>query len=306
MPFLWPFLFGARTADRSQPEYRAYTTRFDREVDAAGIDNVLGPLSKKDRAALDEAWHVFQTDLLPWRTRLHIRAAEIAAEIRARLSEQERADTTVTLLVDQSGSMRGQKMIFAAASADIAQEFLANLGMSCEVLGFTTSSWRGGRSRAQWRWYLRPRRPGRLNDLLHIIYKDAKNQRASSGDHAFRQMLRPDLPKENIDGEAVLWAADRLRRLPQHRKFLIFLSDGAPVDDSTLLANGPTYLADHLQRVVETINAARDIRLITIGIGPTEEGSSPVSTRVDAPDGLGSALIELLGSTLVCSVEQPH
>ncbi|WP_316232727.1 cobaltochelatase CobT-related protein [Bradyrhizobium sp. SZCCHNPS2010] len=296
---LWSFLFGSRTADASQPDYRAYTTRFDREVDAYGINNVLGPLSSEDRATLDQAWHVLQTDLLPWRTRLHIRAADVAAEIRTRLSEEERADAAITLLIDQSGSMRGQKMIFAAASADLAQEFILGLGMTCEVLGFTTIRWRGGRSRAWWRWHLRPPRPGRLNDLLHIVYKDAKDRRASSGSDAFRQMLRPDLPKENVDGEAVLWAAGRLRRLPQRRKFLILLSDGAPVDDSTLQANGPTYLADHLQRVVEAIAAARDIRLVTIGLGPTEEARSPVSSQIAAPDDLGRALIEQLGYALV-------
>jgi len=282
-----------------QPDYLAYTTRFDREVQANDLDSVLGPLGLKDRAAVDEAWRELQTGLLAWRTRQHIAAASASARIRELLTAEERADTTVALLLDQSGSMRGQKMLFAAATMDIVQEFLVTLGFTCEVLGFTTSAWRGGRSRSRWKWRFRPRHPGRLNDLLHIIYKSADDGRASTGGWVFRQMLRPDLPKENIDGEAILWAAKRLSPLPQSQKHLIILSDGAPVDDSTLYENGLTYLTDHLHIVVKRIIEARQINLAAVGIGPQFHDFYPVSSQIDAPDDLCGALISLLERVLV-------
>jgi len=271
--------------------YRIYTTQFDIEVAADRLDAVLGPLSPADQKALDEAWHALQTGLLPWKTRLLILAAETSARIREQLGETERSDVAVSLLIDQSGSMRGQKMLFAAATADIAQEFLKTLGLTCEVLGFTTSQWRGGRSRRRWKWRLRPHHPGRLNDILHIVYKNAKDDRASIGGYDFRSMLRPDLPKENIDGEALLWAAKRLRALPQSKKHLIILSDGAPVDDSTLQANGLTYLFNHLRLVADGIVKAGDIVLSAISIGHETDDIYPVIKHVEAPDEMGAATL---------------
>jgi len=279
-------------------DYRVYTTKFDREVHANQIDLVLGRLSAKERIALDQAWDTFQTDLLPWRTRLLIVAADVSARIRTHLAESDRKNIVVSLLVDQSGSMRGQKMLFAAAAVDVAQEFLGNLGITCEVLGFTTSKWIGGRSRNRWKWRFSRRHPGRLNDLLHIIYKSADDLRTSTGSHTFRQMLRPDLPKENIDGEAVLWAAQRLLALPQEKKHLIVLSDGAPVDDSTLQENGLSYLSDHLRAVVHQLHEARSISLAAVGLACDPSEYYPSSTRVDAPDELGGALISLLAQVL--------
>jgi cobaltochelatase CobT len=281
------------------PNYLAYTTKFDREVRANDLDSVLGPPGPKDKAAVDEAWRELQTGLLPWRTRQHIVAANAAARLRELLTDRERADTAVALLLDQSGSMRGQKMLFAAATMDIVQEFLVTLGFTCEVLGFTTSAWRGGRSRSRWKWRFMPRHPGRLNDILHIIYKSADDRRASTGGWDFRQMLRPDLPKENIDGEAILWAAKRLSTLPQSQKHLIVLSDGAPVDDSTLNENGLTYLTDHLHIVVKRIVEARQISLAAIGIGPQFHDFYPISSQIDAPDELCVALISLLERVLI-------
>jgi cobaltochelatase CobT len=273
------------------PGYRIYTTKFDIEIPARHLDSALGPLSPKDDVALIEAWHALQMGLLPWKTRLHIIAAEAAARLRSCLREDERADTVVSLLIDHSGSMRGQKMLFAAATADITQEFLLTLGISCEVLGFTTLRWRGGQSRSQWKWRLRPSRPGRLNDILHIIYRTASDRRTSTGSQDFRYMLRPDLPKENIDGEALQWAAKRLTALSQRRKYLVVLSDGAPVDDSTLQANGLTYLSDHLKVVVKTIAEAGDIHLSAIGIGYQDRDFYSLLSHANAPDELGTTMI---------------
>jgi cobaltochelatase CobT len=283
-----------RVQNSTERVYRPYTTKFDKEVHAKDIDSVLGPLGFLGRSRLDQAWETFQIGLLPWKTQLHIKAAEAAARIRTALDDDERADTAVALLIDQSGSMRGQKMLFAAATADVVQEFLSTLNFTCEVLGFTTSKWRGGRSRRRWRWRFKPRYPGRLNDVLHIIYKSADDRRVSSGDWGLRQMLRPDLPKENIDGEALLWAAARLEALPQRRKVLIIISDGAPVDDSTIMQNGLTYLPDHLRSVVGGIVQADKIKLAAIAIGYQPNIAYPASSYIDAPDDLGHTLITLL------------
>jgi cobaltochelatase CobT len=288
-----------------QPDYLAYTTKFDREVRASDLDSVLGPLGPKDGVAVDEAWRELQAGLLPWRTRQHIVAANASARLRELLTDQERADTAVTLLLDHSGSMRGQKILFAAATMDIVREFLVTLGFTCEVLGFTTTAWRGGRSRRRWKWRFRPPHPGRLNDILHIIYKSADDRQASTGGWDFRQMLRPDLPKENIDGEAILWAAKRLLSQPQGQKHLIVLSDGAPVDDSTLNENGLTYLTDHLHVVVKQVIEARQINLAAIGIGPQFHDFYPVSSQIDAPDDLCGALISLLERILASKEAAP-
>jgi len=234
------------------PQYRVYTTKFDKEIRASEIGSVLGPLSPNEQAALEEARRVLEMRLLPWKTDLEITASETAIRIRSALGDSARSDTVISILIDHSGSMRGQKILYTAATIEVVQRFLASLGISYEVLGFTTSQWRGGRSRRRWKWRFRlPENPGRLNDLLHIVYQGPNDKGISSWQ--LGQMLRPDLLKENIDGEAILWAERRLLALPQRSKHLIVVSDGAPVDDSTLLANGPDYLSAHLHSVVERL-----------------------------------------------------
>jgi len=285
--------------------YRAYTTKFDRVVDAKDLDSVLGPMTFKDRDALDEAWKELQSGLLPWKTKLHIAGAELAERVFSELSRNEREGIVVSLLFDQSGSMRGQKMLFSAASADVVQEFLVSLGIRCEVLGFSTSAWRGGRSRQRWKWRLRLRNPGRLNDLLHIVYREAADNRASTGGWAYRQMLRADLPKENIDGEAIEWAASRLRNLDAKRKILIVLSDGAPVDDSTLNENGPQYLSDHLQNVVEDVKCEGAIEIAAFGIGYACHSFYPTTHYVENASELGLELLRFLTGILLRSQKVP-
>ncbi len=287
--------------DSSKSEYyRAYTKKFDIVATATELSSYLGHLSRPEQLQLEAAWQELQSSLTPWRIRLNLLVSEIDARIRALLSAEERKSIVVSLLFDQSGSMRGQKMLFAAAAADVAREFLVTLGIRCEILGFTTLRWRGGKSRRHWKWRLRrPRQPGRLNDLLHIIYKDADDLRASIGGPELQQMLRHDLPKENIDGEAIEWAADRLFSRPEARKLLIVLSDGAPVDDSTLHANGPTYLADHLEQVVGRIHEAKSIELAALGIGYATHDFYKTAAYVEAPAGLGEVLIDLLGRMLL-------
>lgn len=282
------------STDKASIGYKPYTTKFDVAIAANSLDSVLGRLNVTDQLAVDAAWHELQTSLLPWRTKLRVAAAESAARIRKALSLDHRTNTIVSLLFDQSGSMRGQKILFAAASADVVQEFLLTLKISGEILGFTTSKWKGGRSRTRWKWRFRPKNPGRLNDLLHIVYKGADDKRASTGDWSFRQMLRPDLNKENIDGEAIEWAAARLLAAPESRKILIVLSDGAPVDDSTLTENGQTYLGDHLRQVVDKISTDGQIELAAMSIGYRTHEFYAKSDHVEAPDELGAALVSFI------------
>ena len=174
-------------------------------------------------------------------------------------------DTVVTLLLDNSGSMHGRSIRVAAVSADILASTLERCGVKVEVLGFTTVAWKGGKSRERWVEAGYPANPGRLNDLRHIVYKSA--------DVPYRQakrslglMMRKGLLKENIDGEALQWAHARLLQRPEHRKILMMISDGAPIDDSTLSTNPGRFLEKHLRHVVSTIERQEDIELVAIGI----------------------------------------
>lgn len=181
-------------------------------------------------------------------------------------SEIRFRDTIVTLLIDNSGSMRGRPITVAAMSADILARTLERCGVKVEVLGFTTRSWKGGSSREKWAADHKPKTPGRLNDLRHIIYKAAdtpwRRARANLG-----LMLREGLLKENIDGEALLWAHNRLLGRSEQRRILMVISDGAPVDDATLSANPGNYLEKHLRDVIEWIETRSSVELTAIGIG---------------------------------------
>lgn len=180
--------------------------------------------------------------------------------------ETEFRDTIVTLLIDNSGSMRGRPISVAAMSADILARTLERCGVKVEILGFTTRAWKGGMSRERWVAEGRPKTPGRLNDLRHIVYKSAdqpwRRSRRNLG-----LMLREGLLKENIDGEALLWAHNRLLGRPEHRRVLMVISDGAPVDDATLSANPGNFLERHLRDVIDWIENRSPVELTAIGIG---------------------------------------
>ena len=175
-------------------------------------------------------------------------------------------DTVVTLLIDNSGSMRGRPISIAAISADIMARTLERCGVKTEILGFTTRAWKGGQSREAWLQAGRPAIPGRLNDLRHIVYKEAdepwRRARRNLG-----LMMREGLLKENIDGEALLWAHGRLIARPEERRILMVISDGAPVDDSTLSVNSGSYLERHLRQVIQWIETRSPVQLVAIGIG---------------------------------------
>lgn len=180
--------------------------------------------------------------------------------------DTEFRDTAVTLLIDNSGSMRGRPITVAASCADILARTLERCGVKVEILGFTTKTWKGGKARERWLEQGKPANPGRLNDLRHIIYKsaDAPWRRARKN---LGLMMREGLLKENIDGEALDWAHSRLLNRPEQRRILMVISDGAPVDDSTLSVNPGNYLERHLRYVIEDIETRSPVELIAIGIG---------------------------------------
>ncbi len=210
--------------------------------------------------------------------------------------EEEEADfkdTVVTLLMDNSGSMRGRPIMVAALCADILARTLERCGVKVEILGFTTRAWKGGMSKEEWLKAGRPPQPGRLNDLRHLVYKpaDAPWRRARRN---LGLMMREGLLKENIDGEALLWAHDRLLGRPEQRRILMVISDGAPVDDSTLSANPGNYLEKHLRNVIHWIETRSPIELIAIGIGhDVTRYYARAVTIVDAEQ-LGGAMTDKL------------
>ena len=175
-------------------------------------------------------------------------------------------DTVVTLLIDNSGSMRGRPITIAAICADILSRTLERCSVKVEILGFTTKNWKGGKSREEWNKNNKPKNSGRLNDLLHIIYKSADTQWRQSKKN-LGLMLKEGLLKENIDGEAILWAFNRLKKRKEERKIMMVISDGAPVDDSTLSVNSGDFLEKHLKKIVKFIENKSDIEILAIGIG---------------------------------------
>jgi cobaltochelatase, CobT subunit len=207
--------------------------------------------------------------------------------------DQEFKDTVVTLLIDNSGSMRGRPISIAAISADILARTLERCGVKVEILGFTTRAWKGGQSREKWLASGKPAQPGRLNDLRHIIYKKAdepyRRARKSLG-----LMMREGLLKENIDGEALIWAHNRLLARPEDRRILMVISDGAPVDDSTLSVNSAGYLETHLRKVIEWIEKQSPVQLVAIGIGHDVTRYYKRAVTIMDVEQLGGTIIEQL------------
>ncbi len=305
-------------AERRGPDYKAYTTRFDEIVDAAELcdpDELQRLREYLDKQLLSLSSVVarlanrLQRRLMAQQNRSWDFDLEEGVLDTARLSrviidsqqplsfKQEKdmafRDTAVTLLLDNSGSMRGRPITVAATCADILARTLERCGVKVEILGFTTRAWKGGQSREAWLQAGKPPNPGRLNDLRHLIYKaaDAPWRRARKN---LGLMMREGLLKENIDGEALDWAHQRLLGRPEQRKILMMISDGAPVDDSTLSVNPGNYLERHLRHVIEEIETRSPIELIAIGIGhDVTRYYRRAVTIVDAEE-LGGAMTEKL------------
>lgn len=299
-------------------DYRAYTTQFDEEVPASelcdseeldrlrayldsqltGLQGVVTRLANRLQRRLmaqqNRSWDFDQEDGIVDASRL---SRVIIAPGTALAYKTERdiefKDTIVTLLIDNSGSMRGRPISIAAISADILARTLERSGVKTEILGFTTRAWKGGQSREKWLADGKPPNPGRLNDLRHIIYKKAdepwRRARRNLG-----LMMREGLLKENIDGEALLWAHNRLLARREDRRILMVISDGAPVDDSTLSVNSAGYLESHLRKVIEWIEKASPVQLVAIGIGHDVTRYYRRAVTIMDVEQLGGTIIEQL------------
>jgi cobaltochelatase CobT len=271
--------------------YRAYTRAHDEEIDAedlcdpdelARLRQQLDQQLQHLQGVVSRLANRLQRRLMAQQTRAWEfdleegmldagRLARVVVNPMQSLSykherDTEFRDTVVSLLIDNSGSMRGRPITVAAMCGDILARTLERCGVKVEILGFTTRAWKGGQSRERWVHDGKPRNPGRLNDLRHIIYKsaDAPWRRARRN---LGLMLREGLLKENIDGEALLWAYRRLIARPEHRRIMMVISDGAPVDDSTLSVNPGNFLERHLREVIREIEGRNFVELIAIGIG---------------------------------------
>ena len=213
-------------------------------------------------------------------------------------------DTVVTLLIDNSGSMRGRPITIAAICADILSRTLERCSVKVEILGFTTKNWKGGQSREFWNKRNKPKTPGRLNDLRHIIYKGADTQWRQAKNN-LGLMLKEGLLKENIDGEAISWAFSRIKKRKEERKILMVISDGAPVDDSTLSVNSGDFLEKHLKKIVKYIENKTEIEILAIGIGHDVSRYYNRAIKITDVNELGDVMISQL-STLFDSNTKLH
>ena len=212
-------------------------------------------------------------------------------KIHKNFEEKKIKNTIVTLLIDNSGSMRGKPIQTAAICSKIISKTLENCSVKVEVLGFTTKEWKGGKSRDKWTANNMPQKPGRLNDLMHIIYKTPEDTLRKI-DRNFALMLKDGLLKENIDGESLLWALNRILRRNEERKIIMVISDGAPVDDSTISSNSANYLENHLKKVIKFIENKTSVEIIAIGIGHNVSKYYKKAVTINDPDQLGGAMVK--------------
>jgi len=299
-------------------DYKAYTTRFDEVITATelcdeeeltrlrayldqqlihlqgAVTKLANRLQRRLMAQQNRSWQFDQEEGLLDAARLARVVVSPAHSLSYKIErDTDFRDTVVTLLIDNSGSMRGRPISIAAISADILARTLERCGVKVEILGFTTRAWKGGQSREAWLQAARPPSPGRLNDLRHIVYKRAddpyRRARKSLG-----LMMREGLLKENIDGEALLWAHNRLIGRAEERRIMMVISDGAPVDDSTASANGGSYLERHLRQVIEWIETRSTVELIAIGIGHDVTRYYRRAVTIMDADQLAGAMVDQL------------
>ena len=301
-------------------EYKIYTTKFDEIIKAENLENA--DEANKLRNTLDQQLIGFQDVVTKLANKLQ----------RQLLAKQNRAwefdieeglldssklpriimdpynslsfkkekdldfkDTVVTLLIDNSGSMRGRPITIAAICADILSRTLERCSVKVEILGFTTKNWKGGQSREFWNKQEKPKSPGRLNDLRHIIYKSADTHWRQAKKN-LGLMLKEGLLKENIDGEAINWAFSRLKKRKEERKILMVISDGAPVDDSTLSVNSGDFLEKHLKKIVKFIEEKTEIEVLAIGIGHDVSRYYNRAIKITDVNELGDVMISQLSS----------
>ena len=298
--------------------YKVYTRSFDEELKAEDLcspeelqrlrkhlDQLMGPskttvsklahrLQRFLMAQQNRSWEFNKEEGMLDPSRLHKIITDPLTALSYKVEKDtDFRDTSVSILVDSSGSMRGRSMTVAAICADIISTTLERCNVKTEVLGFTTKHWKGGESRKQWMEDGKPENPGRLNDIRHIVFKSAETP-WRRGQKNFGLMLREGLLKENVDGEALIWAHDRLARRQEQRKILMVISDGAPVDDSTLSTNKNNFLDLHLRQVIQSIESQSSVSLIAIGIGHDVTRYYKNAVTIHRAEELGGAMLEQL------------
>ena len=299
-------------------EYKVYSREYDEEILAEEmcsseelqrlrrhLDQLMGPskstisklahrLQRFLLAQQNRSWEFNKEEGLLDASKLHKIVLDPITPLSYKVEkETDFRDTAVSILVDSSGSMRGRSMTVAAICADIISTTLERCNVKTEVLGFTTKQWKGGESRKSWVEDGKPENPGRLNDIRHIIFKSADTS-WRRGQKNFGLMLREGLLKENVDGEALIWAHDRLARRQEQRKILMVISDGAPVDDSTLSTNPNNYLDLHLRQVIHSIETQSPINLIAIGIGHDVTRYYQKAVTIHRAEELGGVMLDQL------------
>ena len=305
-------------ADNKNLSYKAFTRKYDEIIDAkdlvtaeealrlrSQLDNLIKPhlttigklanrLQRLLLAQQNTSWNFNLDEGSLDTSRLHRVIAEPGHPLSYKQeTENKFKDTVITLLIDNSGSMRGRSISLAAICGDIISSTFERCSVKTEVLGFTTKHWKGGESKSDWISSGNPSSPGRLNDLRHIVYKSADSSWRRSRKF-FGAMLREGLLKENVDGEALIWSYGRLIKRQEERKIIIVISDGAPVDDSTLSANGEDYLDMHLKESIKFIESSKNIELQAIGIGHDVNKYYKNAITIHRAEELGEVLLEKL------------
>ena len=313
-------IFQKRNLKNLNVEYKIFSTQFDEIIKAENLENAYE--ANKLRKTLDQQLISFQDVITKLANKLQRQL--LAKQNRAWEFDLEEGlldssklprvimdpynslsfkkekdldfkDTIVTLLIDNSGSMRGRPITIAAICADILSRTLERCSVKVEILGFTTKNWKGGQCRELWNKNNKPRTPGRLNDLRHIIYKEAdKHWRQVKNNLGL--MLKEGLLKENIDGEAITWAFNRIKKRKEERKILMVISDGAPVDDSTLSVNSGDFLEKHLKKMVKFIEDKSEIEILAIGIGHDVSRYYKRAIKITDVNELGDVMISQLSS----------
>ena len=309
-----------KNIDNIDLDYKIFTTKYDETIKAENLEN--SDEATKLRKSLDQQLIGFQDVITKLANKLQRQL--LAKQNRAWEFDLEEGlldssklpriimdpynslsfkkekdldfkDTVVTLLIDNSGSMRGRPITIAAICADILSRTLERCSVKVEILGFTTKNWKGGLSRELWTKNSKPKTPGRLNDLRHIIYKSADTHWRQSKNN-LGLMLKEGLLKENIDGEAISWAYNRIKKRKEERKILMVISDGAPVDDSTLSVNSGDFLEKHLKKIVKFIEIKSDIEVLAIGIGHDVSRYYNKAIKITDVNELGDVMISQLSS----------
>jgi cobalamin biosynthesis protein CobT len=276
--------------------YSAFTTSYDEVLTEDELAKMHADLSAEEKSGLTAAMDEFESSFAAERIKIAEAGGDTIQHLKASINEQEREGTVVSFLIDHSGSMKGLRMVSALLALETAVDVLRNSNIATEILGFTTKNWLGGNARKAWQWAGRPSNLGRLCELRHIVYSSV--DRSPTYPWLMRMAFLPSILKENIDGEALEWAAERLRHSDWKRRVIILLSDGAPIDDATLMTNeNEELLWGHLADVQSSLEGEGFV-LGTLLIGGEDVPEPFIFERADGPAGAARSMLDLLSRAL--------